>query len=269
MEYKRHLPPIYNFVTKHLGKATLGDRPVVERLSLLIKGLHPALDGFRIVQLSDFHFQPYTQLKDIAAAVAQANRLKPDLVVLTGDYVSRDAATIFEIAPVLASLQARHGVFTILGNHDVWTNREIVQTGLQEARLPLLHNQGLTLQVGRGALYLAGVDDGWWGKPDIKLALRATPPATPVVLLAHEPDLADHFTLDARVSLQLSGHSHGGQIRLPGMGAAVLPYLGRKYDHGLYRVNEAWLYTNRGIGFTSLPVRINCPPEITEITLTR
>src|SRR5262245_52983124 len=110
MRCRKQFPPFYNFLTKHLGKATLGERPVVERITLPLKGLHPAFDGFRIVQLSDFHYQPYTQLEDISRAVTQANSLKPDLVVLTGDYVSRDAAAIFEIAPLLASLQAQHGV---------------------------------------------------------------------------------------------------------------------------------------------------------------
>jgi predicted MPP superfamily phosphohydrolase len=260
---------VRSFLTRNLGRVTIGERPVVERVSLPLNGLHPALEGFKIVQLSDLHLQPYTQLKAIATAVAQANRLKPDLIVLTGDYVSLEAETVFEIAPVLASLNARYGVFTVLGNHDIWTNREVVQAGLREAGLPLLHNQGVPLSVGRGTIYLAGLDDGWIGQPDLKLALQAAPSGAPVILLAHEPDLADHFTLDPRVSVQLSGHTHGGQIRLPGFGAAVLPHLGRKYDHGLYRVNQSWLYTNRGIGYTSVPIRINCPPEITEITLTR
>jgi len=93
------------------------------------------------------------------------------------------------------------------------------------------------------------------------------PAETTTILLAHEPDLADRFARDGRVSVQLSGHSHGGQVRLPGIGAVILPYLGRKYDLGLYQVNGMWLYTNRGIGNVAEPVRLNCPPEITEITL--
>jgi predicted MPP superfamily phosphohydrolase len=160
------------------------------------------------------------------------------------------------------------GIFTIFGNHDLWTNREAVQAGLAEAGLPLLYNEGISLSVGRGMLYLAGVDDGWSGQPDLEAALANRPKEALTILLAHEPDLADTFSLDGRVSLQLSGHSHGGQVRLPGLGALILPNMGKKYDQGLYKVNQTWLYTNRGIGLT-LPIRLNCPPEITEITLVR
>jgi hypothetical protein len=90
-----------------------------------------------------------------------------------------------------------------------------------------------------------------------------------VVLLMHEPDLADIYSQDPRISLQLSGHTHGGQIRIPGIGALVHPHLGKKYDFGLYNVNGMWLYTNRGIGCISEPIRLNCPPEISEFTLAR
>jgi predicted MPP superfamily phosphohydrolase len=209
---------------------------------------------------------PYTQLDFIKEAVAVANALQPDLIVLTGDYVSRKAEAIFELAPVLASLNAKHGVFSILGNHDLWTDVEIIRLGFKEQRLPLLENEGVALPVNGETLYLAGVDDGWSGQPDLALALAQRPTGALTILLAHEPDLADQFSLDERVSLQLSGHSHGGQVRLPLLGAPVLPRLGKKYDQGLYRINEMWLYTNRGIGLVT-PVRINCPPEITEITL--
>jgi len=103
--------------------------------------------------------------------------------------------------------------------------------------------------------------------PDLKTALNEHRGDTPVILLAHEPDLADEFAGDGRVSLQLSGHSHGGQVRVPGLGALVLPYLGQKYDQGLNRVNDMWVYTNRGLGVIPSPVRLNCRPEITEFTL--
>ncbi len=248
---------------KHVG----AKRPVVERVQVPLKGLKPALEAFKIVQLSDFHLYPYTQLDLVKKVVTLANDLKADLIVLTGDYILQTANSIFELAPVLASLNARYGVFTVLGNHDLWAHAETVRAGLQQVGLPILHNEGLSLDVGRDMLYLAGVDDGWAGQPDLNAALAKLPANTPAILLAHEPDLADVFTLDGRVSLQLSGHSHGGQIRLPGIGAPILPYLGQKYDQGLFKVNESWVYTNRGIGVIDAPIRINCPPEITEITL--
>jgi predicted MPP superfamily phosphohydrolase len=239
----------------------------VERVQIPLKQLKPALEGFKIVQMSDIHLHPYTELEFVKKAVALANSLHPDLVVLTGDYVMESAESIFELAPALAALNARYGIFTCLGNHDLWTDAETVCTGLRQAGLPVLINEGISLGVGQTQLYLAGVDDGWSGQIDLKTTLAKLPPDTPTILLAHEPDLADTFALDGRISLQLSGHSHGGQVRLPGLGAPILPHLGRKYDQGLYQVRDMWLYTNRGIGLGPVPLRFNCPPEITEITL--
>ena len=239
----------------------------VEEVQLPIKNLKPALAGFSIVVLADFHLYPLTQIELVQRAVTLANSLKPDLTVLLGDYVWREVEAIFELAPVLAGLDARYGVFAGIGNHDIWTDVNVIKTGLKEAGLPILINAGLPISVGRDTLYLAGLDDGWSGRPDLNAALTNRPAGTPVVLLYHEPDLADQTSLDGRISLQLSGHSHGGQIRLPRYGALLKPYLGWKYDLGLYQLNEMWLYTNRGIGVTNEPIRYNCPPEITQITL--
>ncbi|MCI0396733.1 MAG: metallophosphoesterase [Chloroflexi bacterium] len=240
---------------------------VVERVEVPLQGLVEALAGFRIVQLSDFHLYPYTQLDLIQEAVAMANELAPDLIVLTGDYVLETAEAIFELAPALAALNARHGVFAVLGNHDHWTDAAVVRAGLGSVGLPLLDNRGVTLHVGGSQLYLAGVDDCWSGQPDLTVALDGLPAGAPTILLAHEPDFADPFSEYGRVSLQLSGHSHGGQVRLPGIGALVLPPHGQKYDVGLNRAGDMWVYTNRGIGLLSPAVRFNCPPEITELTL--
>jgi len=239
---------------------------VIEQIELPFPNIPPALEGLKIVHLSDIHLHPFIQIDFVQQVVTKANALLPDLVVLTGDYVLHQAESIFELGPVLASLNARYGVFTILGNHDLWTNRQVVKQGLAEAGLPVLHNEGMSLAVGQGRLYLAGVDDGWSGQPDLNAALARRPSDIFTILLAHEPDLADQFAQDGRISLQLSGHSHGGQVRLPGLGAPVLPFLGKKYDQGLYKVKEMQLYTTRGIGLT-VPIRLNCPPEITELTL--
>ena len=243
------------------------DQLVVERVQIPIKNLKPALEGFTIVELCDFHLYPLTQLDLVKRAVAIANRLKPNLTVLTGDYVWHDVEAIFDLVPVLAGLDAQHGVFSIVGNHEIWTDVDVIEAAFAEEGLPILRNQGLPLMVGKETIYLAGLDDGWSGNPDLETALEHLPDGVPVILLLHEPDLADTFSLDGRVSLQLSGHSHGDQIRLPRTGPLFLPYLARKYDQGLYRVNDMWLYTNTGIGVTNVPVRFNCPPEITEITL--
>ena len=239
----------------------------VERVRIPLKNLPPGLEGFTIALLADFHLYPLTQLDLIQRAVAMTNDLKPDLTVLLGDYVWHEEEAIFDLAPVLAGLNATHGVFAAIGNHDIWTDVELVKGALDEVRLPYMINEGLPLTVGNATLYLAALDDGWSGQPDLNAALENRPDDAPVVLLYHEPDLADETSLDGRVALQLSGHSHGGQIRLPRKGALILPYLSWKYDMGLYNVNGMWLYTNRGLGVTNEPIRYNCPPEITHITL--
>jgi len=245
------------------------DEPEVSHVQIPLPRLETALDGFTIAVLADFHLYPLTQLDLIKKAVTMTNTLKPDLTVLLGDYVWRDVEAIYDLAPVLAGLDARHGVFATTGNHDYWTDIEVITKGLKEAGLPLLINQGVPISIGKKGLYLAGLDDGWSGEPDLQATMQHLTPAATTVLLAHEPDLADKYSLDERIALQLSGHSHGGQVRFPGVGALILPYLAWKYDMGLYKVNDMWLYTNRGLGVTNEPVRFNCPPEISKITLVR
>ena len=234
-----------------------------------IEGLGSAFDGFKIVCLSDFHLRPHQQIDWIRQVVERANQLTPDLVCLLGDYVLERADRIDSLAPVLAELEPRHGVLCVLGNHDLWTDRDVVTAGLERAGLRVLVNQGSLLRMGEEQLYVAGLDDGWSGNPDLSAALQDAPRGGGAVLLMHEPDFADQLSTDGRLCLQLSGHSHGGQIRLPGIGALVLPDLGRKYDQGLFRVNRMWLYTTRGIGAIDPPLRFGCRPEITEITLVR
>jgi predicted MPP superfamily phosphohydrolase len=255
--------------TSYLAINDESQDPVVDQVPIRIKNLHPALEGFTLLQMTDQHLYPLTQPSVIKKSVAIANSLNPDLVVLTGDYVWQDLKAIDELAPILAGLDAKYGVFSTLGNHDYWLDADVITTTLEAAGLPVLVNQGLSIKHGKGSFYLAGLDDGWSGNPDLDATLEGAIPGDPVILLCHEPDLADRYALDGRVSLQLSGHSHGGQIRIPGIGALILPYLGRKYDIGLYKVDEMLLYTNRGLGVISEPVRYNCPPEITQFVLLR
>lgn len=239
----------------------------VESLSIPIAALPSALDGLRVVCLSDFHLHPFTQIDLIEDAVQISNKLSPDLVCLLGDYVFEEARSIWELAPVLAELHAPAGIFAILGNHDLWTDAEVVRSGLRSSGIPVLENEHVQLDLGGSTLILAGLEDGWSGDPDLERALSGVNPHHPVVLMMHEPDFADTLCLDSRVSIQLSGHSHGGQVRIPGLGAPFLPRYGEKYDQGLYNVMGKWLYTTRGVGVIGPPARFNCRPEITLITL--
>lgn len=239
----------------------------IERIDIPIPDLPPAFHNFRIVCLSDIHFEPYNHLDYIQRVVSQANELEPDLICLLGDYVFAHADSIAALSPVLGDLNARHGVFAILGNHDLWTDAEIVRSGLESHGIRVLINQRVTLDSAGDTLVLAGLDDGWSGEPDLQQALDGIPDSAPVLLLLHEPDFADRMASDERVKLQLSGHSHGGQVRLPLLGAPFLPNYAHKYDQGLYRVDGMWLYVTRGIGVIYPPGRFNCRPELTEITL--
>ncbi|HUV26372.1 MAG: metallophosphoesterase [Anaerolineales bacterium] len=253
--------------TSYLALNDESQDPVIDRVPISINNLHPALEGFTVLQITDLHLYPLTQPALIKKTVIMANELKPDLVVLTGDYVWQDLEAIHELAPILSGLNARYGVFSTLGNHDYWLDADVITAAMESAGLPVLINQGHSIQHGNGSIYLAGLDDGWSGNPDLNATLDGAASNEPIVLLCHEPDLADQYALDGRIDLQLSGHSHGGQIRLPGIGALILPYLGRKYDLGLYKVNDMQLYTNRGLGVISEPVRFNCPPEISQFVL--
>ena len=241
--------------------------PVVETISIPIRGLHPALEGFSIVQLTDIHLRPFTRPNFVQRSIVMANQLQPDLIVLTGDYIWRSHAAVYEVASLLGRLNARYGVYSVMGNHDYWLDIRALRSAFDASRLPVLINEGLAIGVGKAVLYLAGMDDGWSGLPDLKHALDHAPTGAPIILLLHEPDLADGTCQDGRVSLQLSGHTHGGQVLVPGKSPIFHPHLGKKYPQGLYKIKDLWLYTNHGLGVISVPLRINCPPEITQLTL--
>jgi predicted MPP superfamily phosphohydrolase len=235
-------------------------------------------DGFRIAQLSDFHYDDLFSVTPLRKAVDIVNKLEPDLVVLTGDFVTspvsdsrhrsarRAAKAIEPCSQLLAQIRAGSAILAALGNHDVATDAAHIIAVLQSHGIPVLRNRSVPFEREGKRLWLSGVDDILEGKPDLELALRGIPPGEPVILLAHEPDWADyvaHHPLD----LQLSGHSHGGQIRIPLIGAPYLPQLARKYPWGLRRIGPVTLYTNAGIGTIRVPVRLNCPPEVTLINL--
>ena len=244
------------------------NQPVVYSVILPIPGLPAPLEGFRIVQISDIHLYWITQPGLVREAVFLANSLRPDLTLLTGDYVWTTAEAAFELAPILAGLEARQGVYASLGNHDYWAGISAVKQAFADQRLPILINQGLPVGQGGAVFYLAGLDDAWAGRPDLDLALQSAPGGAPVILMYHEPDPADQIARDGRVAVQLAGHTHGGQVRIGNLPSFATPHLGRKYDRGLFRIQDMWLYVNQGLGVISVPVRFNCPPEVTQFILT-
>ena len=247
---------------------------VVRRVEVGLKRLPAALDGFAIAQLSDFH---YSALEDslLREAVRLTNQLHPDLVMLTGDFVTvrmwhkRDphaAADADPCATILAGLRSRHGSFAVLGNHDYFSDSEVVARSLEDRGIQVLRNRSIPIERDNDRLWIAGVDDVLGGNDDLQLALRGITDDQAVVLGVHEPDYAESVKRQ-RVDLQLSGHSHGGQVRLPLIGPPFLPPLGRMYPLGLYPLGTLTLYTNPGIGTIRIPARLNCPPEITLLKL--
>jgi len=240
----------------------------VERVEIPIAGLPAGLEGLRIAQISDLHAGADLPPERLEAALQTIAGLEPDLLVMTGDWVTYDAADALPAAQAVARLTPPLGTYSILGNHDHWTHAEVVADAVQSAGITLLRNSHVPIPAGGETLWLAGVDDIWERRHDLEAALAGVPAGEPVILLAHEPDYADTVAADGRVALQLSGHSHGGQIHLPIFGSPVVPYLGSKYVSGLYQLEkEMWLYTNRGLGTVQPAVRFNCRPEITLIRL--
>jgi uncharacterized protein len=252
-------------------------RPRLVRIDVPLKRLPAAMDGFTIVQLSDFHYDEFTIIP-IRKAIEMVNGLKPDLIVLTGDYVTipmfrnssfEEKVAVHVAVPcaeILARLQSRLGSFAVLGNHDTDSDPEGVIAALESHGIKMLQNRSLPIEQAGKRFWLAGIADALIGKPDLEAALRKIPAAEAVVLLAHEPDFAD-IAAQHPVDLQLSGHSHGGQVRLPIIGAPFLPDLAKKYPWGMYHVGGLTLYTNSGLGTIRVPVRINAPPEVTLFTL--
>jgi uncharacterized protein len=240
---------------------------VMEERPIRLPRLPTAFEGFRIALFSDLHLYPFTPLQVVEDAVRLANSFQPDLVILAGDFVWLYVDAAFDLVPVLSRLNPARGTFAVLGNHDHLKGPEIVAKALAEAGVQLLRNRGMTIQLGRDSIYLAGIDSVWTGQPSPVAAFKNYRGNLASIVTVHEPDFIRYIAPRFPVDLQLSGHSHGGQVRLPIVGALILPPWGEIYDMGLYQVGNAQLYTTRGIGTIGVNARFNCPPEVTAITL--
>jgi predicted MPP superfamily phosphohydrolase len=251
---------------------TFGRRELtVSRLDVHVRGLPPALDGFRIVHVTDLHIGQHLDLAELAAHVGRVNALDPDLVCVTGDLVDRPE-TCAEAFPTLAGLRARHGVLVTLGNHDFYAGAETVTAALRRLTpFRVLRNERADVRVGGTTLSVLGIDDlgrdwarGVLEHPALPPLAAAVPDGRPFIVLSHRPDC---FPQAARlgVALMLSGHTHGGQLALPGrLGrrARNLAEFISEFDRGLYRRRGATLYVNRGLGFTGQRIRLFTPREI-------
>ena len=242
-----------------------------------IRNLPDAFQGFRIAQISDIHLEEYTEAFYLEEFVRRINALKPDLVLLTGDFISagpRPFSVAYKAAGVCAEIL--EGLtcpqrYAILGNHDVTVGPEHVIQPLQAHGTPVLVDSYVPIERGKDHIWLSGACDPGTSTCYLDMAIPPMPNA-PVIFMAHEPDFVDTVVQHPRfplIDLMLSGHTHGGQVRLPILGPLILPSMGKKYVEGLFHFDHMQLYVNRGVGTVGLPFRFNCPSELTELTLVR
>lgn len=236
----------------------------LERVIIELTRLPKKLDGFRIIHISDTHHSPFTSLEHIGRTVKIANRLRPDMFVLTGDYVSHERKYIAPVAEVLGRLEAEFGTYACLGNHDHWTDAELVTRAFAEKGIRMLVNEGFRLDTRDASFWLAGVDDHMVGKTDLAAALRGSFPDEMKLLLAHNPIIFRQAVRHG-VDLTFSGHTHGGQVKVRDPEKRILPK--RRLKNGLHRRKDSQIYITRGIGTVVLPIRYQCPPEISLIEL--
>ena len=251
----------------------------VTRRDAVIPGLPADFDGVKVAQLSDIHLDEFTEPFFLHDAVRHINRLDPDMVFLTGDYITHQFGSrqfaigaAWQCANILQGVRCRR-IYAVLGNHDIQVDAKAVSTALRDNGITLLRNSYIPLERGKSRIWLAGLDDAVCGNPIPDLAIPAAirnVAGEPVILLCHAPDFARPLSAlpaGQAVSLMLSGHTHGGQIRLPIYGPIVLPPGGRLFPEGLYRLGRMQLYVNRGLGTVGVPFRFDCPPELTLHTL--
>jgi len=243
--------------------------PEITETDIWLRRLSPAHDGLRLVQLTDLHHSLFTPLEEIQRAVHLANRQRPDVVALTGDYVTLSREYIRPLAQALGKLRARLGVFAVLGNHDFQVDPEEVTRALRAQRIRVLRNSHCALRVRSSTLWVVGIDDLWWQADDLEAALRSIPARDAKILLCHNP-LGVQSASEQGVDLVLSGHTHGGQVRLPVVGSVYgRSKLGERFIEGWNRLNGTQIYVSRGIGKVLVPLRLGCPPEISCLRLRR
>lgn len=239
----------------------------ITRLTLTIPSLPNAFNDLKLVQFSDLHLGFQAGEKDVMRVVQAIQGEKPDLICFTGDMVDRDAEEMRAAIEPFTELTAPLGMYSILGNHDYKDVKKLVRLE-EEAGFQVLRNTAVKLRRGGAVISVVGLEDGLRGLPDPAAAIQGLPQGMFKLLLMHEPDYADKASAHS-FQLQLSGHSHGGQVRLPWVGEVLTPPGARRYVQGLYHIgsHRMPLYVNRGIGTTQLPIRFLCKPELTVLTL--
>lgn len=235
---------------------------------IFIRDLPDAFEGFRIAQISDVHHSRIVSINEVLRVVRLAQGAQADLVALTGDYTTAYRRYIEPCAEALGTLSAPHGVFAVLGNHDHYTDPQLTTRALERAHISVLNNANTLIRRGSDTLQLIGIDDWGWNAADWPRAFYGIDTKRPSLLLSHQPRVLD-LPQTQSVSLIISGHTHGGQISLPFVGAPARFSKELKYLDGLYRRDRTQLYVSRGTGVIGLPLRLGVPPEIAVLRLRR
>ena len=263
------IPPLAGAYARWIEPVFVRDR----KITLISPSLPTAFNGIRIAHLSDIHFGDHFDEGAVQHVVENVMALEPDLICLTGDMVDTHTVDPERLTPILRQLRAPLGCFAVFGNHDYRSGIDRVAAAIEQGGITILKNGHHILHKNGEAIALLGIDDALEGYPDMDAALDGIPEGMWSLLLAHEPDWADQ-AVHAAVDVQLSGHSHGGQVRIPFVGPVFLPLLGKIYPDGYYQLERSTgteapllLYTSRGLGTTMLPIRFACPPEWTLITM--
>jgi predicted MPP superfamily phosphohydrolase len=248
----------------------------LNEVQIPVANLPASFAGFRIVQLSDFHCSRHVTTDYLAEAVALAHAQQADLVVLTGDFVHKGYRYVAKAAAALGQLRAPCGVYAVLGNHDFSVRNALgfrryrhlhraVGEALTDHGIRVLRNESVCLERGNDRLYLAGVEDLWSRVCDLDSTLDGLHPEVPRVMLAHNPRTVEHLN-GRRCDLMLSGHTHGGQVHVPGLGRPILSKKAQRFAAGLYQVDDTFLYVNKGVGF-GWRFRYGVRPEVAVATL--
>ncbi len=240
-----------------------------EHQAIVVPSLAPDFHDYKIVHISDIHYGQWISVDRLRGVVDLINQIDPDIVAVTGDFVSYllNDKMEDEIVEQLSKLKPKDTAVAVLGNHDHWAGAERVRDILRKSNILDISNSVFEASKSNSKLIIAGVDSVMLKKDRLDLVLKKMPADTPAILLVHEPDFATKSAATKRFSLQLSGHSHGGQFVIPKLGTPIRGNQFMKYPLGMYKVEGMTLYTNRGLGTNSYWLRINCPPEITVITL--
>ncbi len=241
----------------------------ITRQDIHCRTLSTALEGLRIGLLADFHYRPDDDCELLEKVITSVRHEQLDLIALPGDFMSGDPKVIRPMLDQLEKMRAAHGIFATMGNHDGWNGSPVViRRQFEKAGITFLINQHTQLSIRNEPLAIAGTDFIWKGKPDPGKTLKGIPTKTPVIALVHEPDYFETMSAHREILLQLSGHTHGGQCRVPLVGYAprTVKY-GKNFNYGPYSRGNSTLFVTRGVGTTGPRVRFACPPELAVLTL--